>query len=82
MNELANNMSNTGMSTRTSLLVNCVKGQFLPRATSFPGPNLYFTILMVFSATYTICEGLKLDAYMSQSVTSVDCRHDTICQHK
>jgi hypothetical protein len=80
MNQLANNISNTGMSTITSLLVKCAEGQFLPPATFFPGPN-HTTPFMVFSATYTTCEGLKVDASMSQSVTSIDCQHDTIHQH-
>jgi hypothetical protein len=80
MNQLANNISNTGMSTITSLLVKCAKGQFLPPATFFPGPN-HTTPFMVFKATYTICEGLKVDASMSQSVTSADCQYDTIHQH-
>ena len=36
---------------------------------------------MVFSVTYTLCEGPKLDA-RSQSVTSVNFQYDTIHQHK
>ena len=34
---------------------------------------------MVFSVTYTICKGPKLDVYRSSSVTSIDCQHDIIC---
>ena len=37
---------------------------------------------MVFSVTYTIREGPKLDAYMSQSVTPTNWQYDVFYQHK
>ena len=40
------------------------------------------TSFMVFSETYTICQGPKLDACMSQSVMSTNCHCDISCQHK
>ena len=39
--------------------------------------------LLYFSDMYVICELLKLDAWMSQSVTSTNCcQYDTSGQHK
>ena len=42
----------------------------------------YSTLFMVFSVTYTICEGPTLDALRFQSVVSVNCQCDVICQYK
>ena len=40
------------------------------------------TLLMVFSVTCTICEGPRLDALRSQSVTLANCQYDFVFQHK
>ena len=40
------------------------------------------TPFMVFNVTYTICEGHKLDAWRSQSVTPTNSQHDSLRQHK
>ena len=38
--------------------------------------------VMVFSIAYTIAKGPKLDASQSQSVKSVNCQYECICQHQ
>ena len=40
------------------------------------------TPFMVFSITYIIYEGPKLDAQRSQSVMPANCQYDSIHQHK
>ena len=40
------------------------------------------SLLMVFSVTYTICKGLKLEVYMSQSIMLTNCWYDSFRQHK
>ena len=40
------------------------------------------TPFMVFSLTYTICEGPRLDVCRSRSVTPINCQYDSIRQHK
>ena len=37
------------------------------------------TPFIVFSLTYNICKGPKLDAYNSQSVVPINCQYDIIC---
>ena len=44
------------------------------------GPE--FLSIYLFSVTYTICEGPKLDHWVSESVTPANCQYDFIHQHK
>ena len=37
---------------------------------------------MLFSVTYIVCEGLKIDAYMSRNIMFANCQYDTIHQHE
>ena len=37
---------------------------------------------MIFSVTYTICEGPKLDVKRSQIVAYANCQYEVICQYK
>ena len=42
----------------------------------------YAAPFMVFSVTYIVCEGPKLDILKFQSVTFANCQYDIICRHK
>ena len=42
----------------------------------------YFFLNISYDACMTLCEGSKLDAWRSQSVTLIDCQHDCIRQQK
>ena len=56
--------------------------------TTHANPTCQATLLqrvhpfMVFSVTYTICKGPKLDAQRSPTVTPANCQADSIHQHK
>ena len=41
--------------------------------------NSWSTLCVEFNVTYTICKGLELDVWRSQSVMPANCQYDFIC---